>query len=122
MGSATLTVAASVPDWITAISTAVLALVVVVTAVKWMRQQAGRLRRGGEAPGGAEGEDTEFFEDVLRDAQGSDPRWFKEQQRDKSWLDRWQRHLRRKRRRQRAQERAQRNHQVDQDFGDADEQ
>ena len=68
-----LTAAPSVTNWITAVSTAVLAMSVLVAALGWTRRQAKQLRDPGEAPGGQEGEDREFFEDVLRPIQGGFP-------------------------------------------------
>ena len=94
-------VAATVPDWITAISTAVIALGVVAAAIGWTRRQAKGLLDPGEAPSGSRGEIHEIIEDVLRDRVGtrSDRRQFRremrDEQRDQPGKDRWQRNLRR---------------------------
>ena len=101
MGSATLIAAATVPDWIAAISTAVIALGVVAAAIGWTRRQAKGLLDPGEAPDGSRGELREIIEDVLRDRVGtrSDRRQFRremrDRQRDQPRMDRWQRYLRR---------------------------
>ena len=93
--------AATVPDWITAISTAVIALGVVAAAIGWTRRQAKGLLDPGEAPGGSRGEIQEIIEDVLRDRVGtrSDRRQFRremrDRQRDEPRKVRWQRNLRR---------------------------
>ena len=108
MNPVVLTAAPSITDWITAISTAVLALSVLGAALGWTRRQAKQLRNPGEAPGGQEGEDREFFEDVLRPIQGGSPPWWKDQQRGRTWLERWQRRLRGRERRKRAEQRAER--------------
>ena len=103
--------AATVPDWITAISTAVIALGVVAAAIGWTRRQAKGLLDSGEAPGGSRGEIHEIIEDVLRDRVGtrSDRRQFRremrDEQRDQPGKDRWQRNLRRWNRRGEARKR-----------------
>ena len=76
--------AATVPDWITAISTAVIALGVVAAAIGWSRRQAKEFLDPGEAPGGSSGETREIIEDVLRDRVGtrSDRRQFRREMRD----------------------------------------
>ena len=101
-----LTAAPSVTDWISAISTAVLAMSVLVAALGWTRRQAKQLRTPGEAPGGQAGEDKEFFEDVLRPIQGGSPQWWKDEQRGKTRLQRWQRRLRGRKRMKKAQQQA----------------
>ena len=110
-----LTAAPSVTNWISAISTAVLAMSVLVAALGWTRRQAKQLRDPGEAPGGQEGEDREFFEDVLRPIQGGSPWWWKKQQREMTWLQHWQRRLRGRKRMKRAQQQAARNRRRDGD-------
>ena len=97
--------AATVPDWITAISTAVIALGVAAAAIGWSRRQAKELLDPGEAPGGSSGETREIIEDVLRDRVGtrSDRRRFRREmrdmQRDQPRKERRQRTLRRWKRR-----------------------
>lgn len=101
MCPAVLFAAATVPDWITAISTAVIALGVVAAAIGWSRRQAKELLEPGEAPGGSRGEIREVIEDVLRDRVGtrSDRRQFRREMRDtqrgQPLKERWQRTLRR---------------------------
>lgn len=101
MDLATTTAGATIPDWITAISTAVIALGVVAAAIGWSRRQAKELLDPGEAPGGSRGEIREVIEDVLRDRVGtrSDRRQFRremrDKQRDQPRKARWQRTLRR---------------------------
>ena len=56
--------AASTPDWITAISTAVLALSVLVAAFGWTRRQAKELTDPGEPPDEWQGELQESIEDI----------------------------------------------------------
>ena len=75
---------------------------------------AKKLRDRGETPGGQEGEDREFFEDVLRPIQGGSPWWWK-QQREMTRLQRWQRRLRTRERMKRAQQRAARFPDLDED-------
>ena len=102
-----MSAAATVPDWISAISTAVIALGVVAAALSWMRRQGRELRDPGEAPGGSEGEQVEAIQDLLWDEAGSrnDRRRFRkrmrEKQRDLPRRERWQRFLRRRNRRRR---------------------
>lgn len=90
------------PEWITAISTAVLALTGLGATSRWVRNQIKTWTNPGTPP---EGEALyEAFEDVLRDRL-QDPadrkrfrREFKDQQKQKnlSRLERWQRYLRRR--------------------------
>lgn len=115
MDLAALANTATAPDWISAISTAVIALSVVAAAVSWMRQRANQLRDPGEAPDGQEGEDREFFEDALRPIQGGSPQWWKDQQRKMTWLQRRQRRLRGRGRMKRVQERAEQIRALDED-------
>ena len=113
--------AATTPDWISAISTAVIALGVLVAAPSWIRRQARRLFEPGDAPGGSEGEFTELLEDVLRGMQDEDPQWFKDQQRSKSWIERRQRELRRKRNMRELRERQAHLARLDQEDREQDE-
>lgn len=115
MDLAALANTATAPDWISAISTAVIALSVVAAAVSWIRQRANQLHDPGEAPGGQAGEDREFFEDVLRPIQGGSPQWWKDQQRDMTWLQRWQRRLRGRKRLERTRQRAERIRELDEE-------
>ena len=102
MDPVVLTAAATIPDWITAISTAVLALSVLVAALGWTLRQARELGDPGEPPGGSKGELNETIEDVARD-QVEDRVYRKDfrklmRDRHKGQLRqvRWQRYLRRR--------------------------
>lgn len=114
MNLAALTNTATLPDWISAISAAVVALGVIVAALGWTLKQAKQLRDPGEAPGGQEGEDKEFFEDVVQGWQGGSPQWWRDPQGGRSLLARWKRRLRRRGRLQQIQ-RAQRSSDPDED-------
>ena len=108
MNLTVLTVAASTPEWITAIAATVVALGVVAAGAGWVGRKAKQLRDPGEAPGGQHGEAREVSEDALRPLQGGSPQWWKDQQRGQTWLARWQRRLRSGDRKKRAQQRAER--------------
>lgn len=111
MDLATTTADATIPDWITAISTAVLALSVVAAGLRWTRQQAKELGDPGEPPDEWRGELQQTIEDVLRDRAGtrSDRRQFRREMRDGQQGQprrvRWQRYLRRRNRRGAARKR-----------------
>ena len=108
---AAISAAATVPDWISAVSTAVIALGVVAAAIGWMRQQAKKLRDPGEAPGGSSGETREIIEDAARDEVADRTyrkQWqqtMQERQQGQPLKDRWQRHLRRQNRKRAARKR-----------------
>ena len=89
-----LTVAMSAWGWLLDASAVMRALGVAAAGTGWVVKMGKRLRDPGEAPGGQEGEDREFFEDVLRPMQGGSPEWWTDQQRDMTWLQRRQRRLR----------------------------
>lgn len=95
------------PEWITAISTAVLALTGLGAASRWVRNQIKTWADPGTPP-----EDEDFyetFEDTIRDrmpdltpeARKQFQRDFRQGQKQKnlSRLERWQRYLRRRARR-----------------------
>ena len=111
MDLAATTSGATIPDWITAISTAVLALSVVAAGIRWTRQQAKELTDPGEPPDERLGEFKEGLEDTLRDHRGSRSvrRWarrkVRKDQRGLPLRVRWQRHLRRRERRREARKR-----------------
>ena len=99
---ALISVAATVPDWITAISTAIIALGVMTAALGWIRRQSRELLDPGEAPG-PRGELRETIEDVLMETSTpSECRQFRkeirEEQKSQSRKARWQRKLRQRNR------------------------
>ena len=109
MSPAATYAAATVPDWISAISSAVLAIGVLVAALGWTLRQAKQLSDPGEAPPGEE--TREIIEDVARDQVGDrvyrkDARKLvKDKQKGQSRKVRWQRFLRRIIRRHQARKR-----------------
>ena len=111
MNPVVLTAAPSITDWITAISTAVLALSVLGAALGWTRRQARELGDPGEPPGGSKGELKEIIEDVGRDEVGDRTyrKGFRKLVRDRHKSQprkvRWQRYLRRRNRRREARKR-----------------
>ena len=109
MAPVALTVASSVTDWISAISSAVLAMGVLVAALGWTLRQAKQLSDPGEAPPGEE--TREIIEDVARDQVGDrayrkDARKLvKDRHKSQSRKVRWQRFMRRIIRRHQARKR-----------------
>lgn len=91
------------PDWISAISTAIIALGVLAAAPGWIRRQFRELRDPGQAPGGKDGELRETIEDAIQAATSArDSRRFRKERRDEhgrqTVKSRWQRFLRRRER------------------------
>ena len=109
MPSVAVIAASSVTDWISAISSAVLAVGVLVAALGWTLRQAKQLSDPGEAPPGEE--TREIIEDVARDQVGDrayrrDARKLvKDKQKGQPRKVRWQRFVRRIIRRHQARKR-----------------